>query len=770
MGTPVGFMVILALTMLALGATYGSPPIPQTYIVHMDGDKAPSASLSPIEAKTWYENLMTSTMEAFKEEEEGIESHEPEIMYVYRTTMSGFAAKLTAKQAEALPKLEGFLAVYPETLYQLHTTHSPQFLGLQLGQGLWSNTNLSSDVIIAVVDTGVWPEHPSFSSDHKTVAVPERWKGICETGIKFTSANCNSKLVGARAYFKGYEANGAKINDTSEYRSARDSEGHGTHTASTAGGNFIANANVLGNAKGSAAGMRYTARIAVYKVCWGGGCASSDIIAAIDQAVADGVDVISLSLGSGPRPYYSDPIAIGAFGAIRKGVFITCSAGNSGPSESSVSNAAPWLMTVGASYLDRTFPTSIRLGDGRTFKGSSLYSGPPTKSLPLVYADTAGDQGSEYCTDGSLSKKLVTGKIVVCERGMNSRVQKGEQVKINKGAGMLLLNTQEQGEELVADAHVLPASAVGASVAQAIKTYMKTTKQPKAQIVFEGTMYGSVAPIMAAFSSRGPSAVGTDIIKPDITAPGMNILAAWPLSVGPSGLPSDKRRVKFNIISGTSMSCPHVSGLAALLKSVHNDWSPAAIKSALMTTAYTFDNKGKPITDMGKKAQATPFAFGSGHVNPERATNPGLVYDISTDDYLNYLCSLNYSSSQMAIMAGQSYTCPTQKALLPGDLNYPSFSLDFSNGGFNNSSVTYSRVVTNVGTQGSKYEARVVAPEGVVVKVDPLVLAFGKKGEKNSYKVTFMVVSSKTKGASFGELVWVSNGYSVRSPIAVLWG
>ncbi|KAI9113047.1 hypothetical protein K1719_015979 [Acacia pycnantha] len=655
----------------------------QTYIIYMDKTKIKSSVHSQDITKPWYESVLDSISQASSklEQEDGGEeleqeqtSSNPDLLYVYETTMFGFAAHLSPTHLKSLNQIEGFLTAIPDELLHLHTTYTPHFLGLSKGKGLWSETNLASDVVIGVLDSGIWPEHISFR-DTGMSPVPSRWKGVCENGTQFSSENCNKKLIGARAFFKGYEKVAGRINETVDYRSPRDSEGHGTHTSSTAAGALVDNASLFGLAKGRAAGMRYTSRIAAYKVCWPLGCTNSDIIAAADKAISDGVDILSLSLGGSARPYYSDSIAIASFGAIEKGVFVSCSAGNSGPSKSSVGNVAPWLMTVAASYTDRSLLTKVKLGNGQVFKGSSLYKGKPTKQLLVVYGKSAANNGSErlaqYCIRGSLDPNLVKGKMVACERGINGRTQKGEEVKM------------------------------------------------------AGTVYGvSDAPTMAAFSSRGPSLIGPDVIKPDLTAPGVNILAAWPPKTSPSSLKSDKRSVLFNIVSGTSMSCPHVTGIAALVKSMHKDWSPAAIKSALMTTAYTLNHRGRPIGDISSNRtseMANPFALGSGHVDPERASNPGLVYDINTQDYLSYLCSLNYTSSQIALLSGGgNYTCSIDGGLQPGDLNYPSFAVLFSIRSTKKASVTYKR-------------------------------------------------ARASGSSSFGSLIWVSGHYTVRSPIAVTW-
>ncbi|XP_060218727.1 subtilisin-like protease SBT1.1 [Lycium barbarum] len=762
-------MFLLACIAAVISSTLAEQDI---YVVHMDKTKVRSLDSTNLGiSKRWYEDVISSITVLSADGEEEQERKSPQLLYVYEKAISGFSVKLSKNQLESLKQVDGFLTAVPDEMLSLHTTHSPQFLGLKSGRGLWSAQNLTSDVIVGVIDTGIWPEHVSFR-DSGMPPVPSRWKGTCEAGTKFAPSNCNKKIIGARIFSKAYEAAAGIINEKEDYRSPRDSQGHGTHTASTAAGNLVNGANLFGLGKGMAGGMSYGSRIAVYKACFMLGCSSSDILAAIDQAVIDGVDVLSLSLGGFPKPFYVDNIAIAAFGAVQHGVFVTCSAGNSGPLNSSVGNAAPWIMTVGASSLDRSFPTTVQLGNGHVFKGASLYTGKPTKQLPLVYGRTAGVKGAELCTNGTLSSRLVKGKIVVCDKGINARAEKGEQVKIAGGAGMIMVNREEEGDELYADAHVLPATSLTASAGIAIKGYINSTKIATASIKFEGTVYGNRAPIVAAFSSRGPSAAGPDIIKPDVTAPGVDILAAWPPNISPSMLKSDKRSVQFNILSGTSMSCPHVSGLAALLKSVHRDWSPAAIKSALMTTAYTLDKERTPIADAVSETSisATPFIFGSGHVNPERASDPGLIYDISTKDYLHYICSLNYNSTQIALLLRENFTCPTSHSFRsPGDLNYPSFAVLFDSKS-RNMIQTFKRTVTNVGIPRGTYIVQAKAPYGVSVTVKPRILKFQKQGQKLRYKVRFVAKGKRSAGDSiFGSLIWISGTHIVRSPIAITW-
>ncbi|KAJ6843281.1 subtilisin-like protease precursor [Iris pallida] len=773
-------VVVASLTSLTLLATLllaaaTSPAVANgarksTYIVHMDKSRMPSAFAG--EHSDWYSSSLSSV------------SDSAEMLYTYDTVAHGFSARLTQDQLLRLESAPGVVSILPEAKYELHTTRTPEFLGLDRGIGsLAPDSGAGRDVVIGVLDTGVWPGKRSFD-DGGLGPVPRSWRGECVGGSGFdAAAACNRKLIGAQYFAKGYEASMGPIDESKESRSPLDWDGHGTHTSTTAGGSPVTGASLFGYANGTARGMAPAARVAVYKVCWPGGCFSSDILGAMDKAVADGVDVLSLSLGGGMSDYYRDSVAIGALAATQKGVFVSCSAGNAGPGAASLSNVAPWIATVGAGTLDRDFPAFVSLGNGRSYPGVSLYSGKPLPSapLPLVYAGNATNStNGNLCLTGTLTPEKVAGKIVLCDRGLSSRVQKGQAVKSAGGYGMVLANTAANGEELVADAHLLPATAVGERAGDEIREYAESDPNPTAAIAFRGTKVNvQPSPMVAAFSSRGPNAVTPEILKPDLIAPGVNILAGWTGAAGPTGLAADGRRVEFNIISGTSMSCPHVSGLAALVRGAHPEWSPAAIKSALMTTAYAEYRTNGGLLDISTGKPVTPFDVGAGHVDPVKALDPGLVYDLTVDDYFEFLCALNYTSLQISSMArGSGFSCSSKSAYSVSKLNYPSFSVAFSTasgmgGGSDGASATivHARTLTNVGAAGTYKASAASAVDGGSVKiaVDPPELVFKETGERKSYTVSFTSPSMPSGSTGFGRLEWSDGKHIVASPIALTW-
>lgn len=737
----------------------------KTYIVHMAKSQMPP---SFTDRTHWYDSSLKSV------------SGSAQMLYTYTNVVHGFSARLTEAEAESLESQPGILSVLPELKYELHTTRTPQFLGLDQNANLFPESDSASDVIVGVFDTGVWPESKSFD-DTGLGPIPNSWNGQCESGNNFNSSNCNRKLIGARFFSKGYMAALGPINELKESNSPRDDDGHGTHTSTTAAGSVVPDANLLAYASGTARGMAARARVAIYKVCWLGGCFSSDILKAMDTAIEDGVNIMSLSLGGGMSNYYRDSVAIGAFAAMEKGILVSCSAGNAGPSSYSLSNLAPWITTVGAGTLDRDFPAYASLGNGLNYSGVSLYRGDslPSKMLPFVYAGNASNAtNGNLCMTDTLIPEKVKGKIVLCDRGVNARVQKGSVVKAAGGIGMVLANTEANGDELVADAHLLPATAVTQKSGDAIKSYLFSDSNPTITILFEGTKLGiEPSPVVAAFSSRGPNSITSEILKPDIIAPGVNILAGWAGSVGPTGLVEDTRHVEFNIISGTSMSCPHVSGLAALLKAAHPEWSPAALRSALMTTAYTQYKNGQKIEDLATGKPSTPFDHGAGHVDPVSALNPGLVYDLTADNYLSFLCALDYTESQIQLLARRNFTCDSSKKYSVTDLNYPSFAVSFQTAQFSSPTagddgttvIKYTRTLTNVDSPATYKVSTSTQSKSVQISVEPEILSFTQVNEKKSYTVTFKGSSMPSNTNSFGRIEWSDGKHTVGSPVAVSW-
>ncbi|KAI9076649.1 hypothetical protein K1719_041098 [Acacia pycnantha] len=721
---------------------------PQTYIVHVERPQGRILAQSE-DLQSWHRSFLPPTIISSDEEQ-------PRLLYSYRNVMSGFAARLTQDQLRAMQQKNGFVSAHPERILHRQTTHTPKFLGLMQNRGFWKESNFGRGIIIGMIDSGAVINHPSFR-DAGIPPPPPKWKGKCEVNV---SSACNNKIIGARSFNSAAKARGQKID------SPFDDDGHGTHTASTAAGALVDNAQVLGNAKGTASGIAPYAHLAIYKVCVFDDCPESDILAGLEAAVEDGVDVISMSVGSdNVSPFFNDSISIGSFAAIQKGIFVSNSAGNTGPASGSVLNGAPWLLTVGASTIDRTILAAAKLGNGKEFNGESVFQPHdfPTSLLPLVYAGKKGQKDSNFCANGSLSGNDYRGKVVLCERGGGiARIDKGKEVKRAGGVAMILMNDEASGFSTSADVHVLPATHVTYEAGLKIKAYINSTEAPKATILFKGTIIGNVlAPEVASFSSRGPNTVSPGILKPDIIGPGVNILAAWPFP--PNNITTSEPN--FNIMSGTSMSCPHLSGIAALLKSSHPHWSPAAIKSAMMTTADTLHLGGKLILDE-KLKPADLFATGSGHVNPSRANDPGLVYDIEPDDYIPYMCGLGYADKEVGIVAGRAIKCSETSSIPQGQLNYPSFSVVLG------SSQTFTRTVTNVGECDSSYVVMVTAPDEVDVKVQPDKLYFSEVNQKKTYSITFSRTGSGNKTGKYaqGYLRWVSVKHNVRSPISVQFG
>ncbi|MED6133539.1 hypothetical protein PIB30_029233 [Stylosanthes scabra] len=757
----------------------------QIYIVEFGGYDETQTQLHD-------ENFHRSYLLSVKKESE--EEAKGSFLYSYKHSMNGFAALLSKEEAKKMSEMEGVVSVHKSKrrMYSLQTTRSWEFVGLEgplnpnwgdyqessshqkinNGQDLLSRAKYGQHIIVGMIDNGVWPESKSFS-DEGMGPVPQKWKGICQNGTAFNSSHCNRKIIGARYYLQGYESQFGPLNEVEDYKSARDKDGHGTHTASIVAGRAVPSASAIGGfANGTASGGAPMARIAIYKACWpikgkskdeGNVCTDVDLLKAMDDAIGDGVDVLSISIGyKTPIPYKEDVIGKAALHGIRKNIVVACSAGNSGPLPQSLSNIAPWIITVGASTVDRSFVAPIKLQDGTIIQGRSITPVHMENSFyPLVLAREVELPGlpakdSGFCLDNSLDPNKAKGKIVVCMRGEGERLKKGLEVERAGGVGFILGNNEILGNDVPCDPHFIPATAVSYQNVLKLIHYINSSSNPMAYILPGTTVLNTKpAPSVASFSSRGPNGIDPNILKPDIIAPGVDILAAWSAEDGPTRMTyQDKRVVKYNIFSGTSMSCPHVSAAAILLKAIHPTWTSAAIRSALITTAGTIDNTGNPLTDETGNP-ATPFAI----------ADPGLVYDASYKDYLVYTCSFGVTQYFHA-----TYNCPNSSSLPePTDLNYPSIQIHRLNGTKN-----IKRTVTNVGKSSSVYMFSAKSPEEFSITATPNILEFNHVGQKISFNITVTAakmgqIPNKYGPARyyFGWYAWTHQNHVVRSQVAV---
>jgi hypothetical protein len=729
----------------------------------------------------------------------------------YDVVLNGFAVMLTDDEVLALKNNAAVADVQADQPRHLDTVSTSRFLGLSATGGLWSQYAGGSlvkgeNMVVGIVDGGIWPENPAFAdrvdSNGKPTfdaagslaytSPPATFTGSCQAGEGFDPLkHCNNKLVGAKFFNAGFLAANLPKN-WSEYYSPRDSNigsnginsghgGHGDHTASTAAGNAGVPVVIGGVPMGDASGMAPRARVAAYKICWtyddpaavdGSGatnsCFNSDAVKAIDEAVKDGVNVINYSI-SGSQTSVADAVEQAFYRASLANVFVAASAGNSGPANA-VAHNSPWLTTVAASTHDRNFQADVTLGNNAKYSGASNNQSPlPQTALiraedagigggmaNLCYSDAVAAAGNVNGTTPApqvlLDPAKVGGKIVICTRGNNARVDKSLAVKNAGGVGMIMV---DNGSGLVSEVHSVPSIHVTAADGAAIKTYAQA--QAAAATSALSAFYAGTkpAPIMAGFSSRGPNQADSNILKPDLTAPGVDIIASVtpPLSVAEHGQVVAGTLVPpaaYESYQGTSMSSPHVAGLALLLRQLRPTWSPAAVKSALMTTGYGTLNDGLTGAQNGQ----LPWSQGAGHVDPNKAANPGLVYDAGKADFVAYQCKVNKAAVSPAS------DCTTYGTLDETyNLNLPSITVS----SVQTAPVVVRRKVTNVGDASATYTAAASVP-GFSVAVSPSSLTLAP-GASASFTVTLTANGAPSDTWQFGSLTWTGAGNTVRSPI-----
>ncbi|KAJ7980798.1 Subtilisin-like protease [Quillaja saponaria] len=690
-GFPLSYLLAFILILSPSFLCRGTDEERKVYIVYMGS--LPDGEYSPL-----------SHHRSILQEVTGDSAVEKFLVRSYQRSFNGFAANLTSRQSQELSNMNRVVSVFPSMTLQLQTTRRA----------------LRMKVL---------------------VQVPKKWKGVCRGGQNFT---CNRKIIGARYYTSGPKHN-----------SARDDVGHGTHTASIASGINVKGVSFYGMAQGTARGGVPSARIAAYKVCTADGCNSANVLAAFDDAIADGVDIITISVGLDyPVVFFKDTLAIGAFHAMAKGILTSNSASNDGPSRGSVSSVAPWLLTVAASSIDRQIIDKVVLGNNKTLMGNAVNSFTLNRSkFPLAYGKDISGKCSErearVCDLGCIDSSRVKGKIVLCDVG-----DAYPEVYSAGATGSILKSDVDIN---VSEVVPFPSSALSPHDYDMVISYVNATPNPQAVILKSEIIKDADAPVVVSFSSRGPNAIAPDILKPDLSGPGLEILAAYSPVASPSDSFDDKRRVKYNVMSGTSMSCPHAAGVAAYVKTFHPDWSPSAIKSALMTTAGAMD---------AKKNSDAEFAYGSGHINPVKAVSPGLVYEAFKGDYIKMLCSMGYNEVNLKIISGDNSSCPKGfgKASVK-DLNYPSMAAEVSSA--KPFTVQFNRIVTNVGHANSIYKAQVVTRSEGSIKVVPEVLSFKSLKEKQSFVVIVTGKSLPAKSMFSASLVWSDGTHTVRSPIVI---
>lgn len=719
-----------------------------------------------------------------------------ELVYRYQYGLNGFAASMHPAQAHKLEAQPEVLQVWEDEIRPLTTNHSVGFLGLLDGDGgLRTDLGLDGkDIVIAMIDSGIAPEHPALQdtqeADRPSMCLSdwaentflglwlcrryekrddivlfdplEDWEGECQAGEQFEETDCNNKIIGARYFSAGAEATGPI--DDGEIMSARDVDGHGTHTATTAAGNRV-KASIFGSFISRIAGVAPAARVAVYKACWlrpddtRASCNTSDLANAIDAAVADGVDIINYSVGSS-QTRITAPDDIALMAATKAGVFSVVAAGNEGPARSTIGSPAggPWVITAAASTRDgNTTNEAMEILTPSTIAG--LYVAKEANFTPtldsvgpidgsLVLVDDETDTASDACEE-LVNRSDVSGKIAFIQRGgcdFEIKIANAEDagavaaIVYNIAGDPIVMN----GDEGTVD---IPAVMIGQADGNLILAELD--RLPDVTVKLDKNLFvkeNDTGNAMASFSSRGLGPV-INILKPDVTAPGVNILAGFT----PDAVNATKGE-NFAYLSGTSMSTPHIAGVAALLLQANPDWSPAAIKSALMTTAR------QDVTLADGETQATPFDFGAGHIVPNNAAEPGLVYDVSNDEFDAFACGIAspaISPERCAELAQAGYSFEGE------DLNQPSIAIAHLSG-----EQIVRRQVTNVSDVAATYTAQVVPPSGVQVSVVPNSLTV-PPGATVSFDVVFTYESGPLDLWRFGSLTWTSNERDIYSPLAI---
>ncbi|GAB4182469.1 MAG: hypothetical protein Tsb002_03820 [Wenzhouxiangellaceae bacterium] len=557
----------------------------------------------------------------------------------YRATRHGLLLDLSDAEASQLRNMDGVASVTPEPVYELDTERGPNWIG---APAIWTGSSTRSGVgthgegiIAGVIDSGVNTDHPSFAEVgpvdgfvHTNPFGNGNFVGHCIGSPDAGSApnapvQCNNKLIGA--WMLG---NAAADTDGPE-----DNNGHGTHTASTTAGNIIDGPFFDATTQtsfdpGQISGVAPHANVIAYDVCEGTTCSATS--AGIDQAIIDGVDVINFSISGGQNPWTDNDRTF--LDAVAAGIFVAASAGNTRDTnpnpEGDVNHRGPWVMTVAASTHDRAGTGQlVNMSGGVSapgdITGSTLTGGLGPSDVVYAADFSNGDPDPEQCLNPFPANTWTSGEIVLCDRGTIARVLKGVNVAAGGAAGLILGNIDGGADSLNPDFHVIPSLHIAASDANQLRTWLASGSGHTATI--QGAAGGgdpSTADVLAGFSLRGPN-LSFDVTKPDITNPGVSILAA--VSDDPN-TPAGQGEIGF--LSGTSMSSPHTAGSGALVMAAQPGWTISEVKSALQMTSVQTSRKEDNVTP------ADADDIGNGRADLTKAAMAGLVMDETIANYI----------------------------------------------------------------------------------------------------------------------------------------
>lgn len=525
---------------------------------------------------------------------------------VYRWTdaLNGFAAALSPEEARVVAAQPGVALVEPNAVRRLAAAPDRRAPGTSAAR-----SRGGAGVVIGVIDSGIWPESPLFAGVPGLGRQPRGFRGECQEGAGWGRSTCNRKIAAARWYVDGF---GTGNLSGSASLSPRDESGHGTQVASIAAGNAGVSVQSSGESMGRFSGIAPQARLAVYKACWTApdpdddGCATADLVTAVDQAVQDGVDVLNLSV-AGPNTL--DTLERALLGAAEADVVVVGAAGNTGR-EAYAAHTSPWVTSVGASTA--AVPRGqVRVAGGPRVVGTMVARRdlPDTRIVLGARAAAPGASRNDaaLCRPGSLDAGIVGDAIVVCRRGTLGRVDKSAAVERAGGSGMVLVNTARGG--LAVDVHAVPTVHIDRAGARRLTAWLARHPRADARLTPVGT--GRAPARVVRWSSGGdPASV---LVKPDLVAPGVGRLGAVPPRSGDN---------RFAFFSGTSAATAHVSGVAALLLAEHG-WSASAVRSVLTTSA--------------RALRGPALRQGAGRSSIGAALRAHLVLEVGRGDYRRFL-------------------------------------------------------------------------------------------------------------------------------------